>query len=660
MVRKAARITILSALGILIAGFIFYGLLESTSKPGFCSSCHYMEPYVEAWKSSSHSDVTCTDCHFPPGIKSMIHGKFTAISMVVNYFTGVYKKSKPWAEISDSSCLRSGCHTKRLLDGQVAFKEGIIFDHKPHLSNLRRGKKLRCTSCHSQIVQGEHISVTETTCFLCHFKNQPDETPINGCTGCHDLTAAAENGAVIHDHSFAEAKNIDCRKCHGNMQVGDGAVPKERCSSCHAEIGHLEKISDIDFMHLQHVTDHKIECENCHSVIQHKSIAHTNEIFPECQTCHSNTHKAQLTLFKGIGGRDVPAHPNPMYISGLNCRACHVYHRIGKEDGVFGDTEVANREVCEDCHGQGYGKLLDKWKMVMEQKVNQVDRLISSAKTDVDVFSGSVEKKINAKKFVEDAAYNFNLVKQANIVHNVAYADELLASAYNKIKAAIVIIDSDLQLPDISIYSKQVPSECKNCHYGQEEFSVSAFGTNFSHNTHIVNQKLPCTKCHSNVQTHGETIITKNECLTCHHTQEIIDCEKCHELQASIYSGNISFISESSEGVMYGEGIECRDCHAGGDAQIRKANPETCINCHDEEYGDILINWKKDTAELMQSLDEKIFQLQKQGLTENNLTIVLNLKTNLELLKEDKSLGVHNFELINKILKNYLNLLNDF
>ena len=63
----------------------------------------------------------------------------------------------------------SGCHETRLLQGKVKFKR-FYFDHKPHLTELRRGKKLRCTSCHSQIVQGDHMKVTESTCFLCHFK----------------------------------------------------------------------------------------------------------------------------------------------------------------------------------------------------------------------------------------------------------------------------------------------------------------------------------------------------------------------------------------------------------------------------------------------------------------------------------------------------------
>ena len=135
---KIFKIPLISIASIILLIVLLYGAAELTSKPNFCSSCHYMQPYVEDWKTSTHSDVTCTDCHFPPGIKSKIHGKLTASSMVVNYFTGIYKKSKPWAEIDDASCLRSGCHVEQQLNKDVVFKEGIHFNHDSHLNNLRR------------------------------------------------------------------------------------------------------------------------------------------------------------------------------------------------------------------------------------------------------------------------------------------------------------------------------------------------------------------------------------------------------------------------------------------------------------------------------------------------------------------------------------------
>jgi hypothetical protein len=91
------------------------------------------------------------------GSLSEIRKKFEALSMVAKYVTGTYGP-KPWAEVATmAACLR--CHERRLLEGKEIY-HGVHFDHRPHLIESRRGLKLRCTSCHSQIVQGSHISVT--------------------------------------------------------------------------------------------------------------------------------------------------------------------------------------------------------------------------------------------------------------------------------------------------------------------------------------------------------------------------------------------------------------------------------------------------------------------------------------------------------------------
>ncbi len=140
-----------------------------TSRPAFCNSCHIMEPYYESWQQSSHKDVSCIECHFAPGLGGKVRGKMLGLVQLAKYVTQS-ESSRPAAEIPDASCLRSGCHETRTLAGDVDF-HGIPFDHKPHLEKLRRGKKLRCTSCHAQIVQGSHMTVTASTCFLCHFKD---------------------------------------------------------------------------------------------------------------------------------------------------------------------------------------------------------------------------------------------------------------------------------------------------------------------------------------------------------------------------------------------------------------------------------------------------------------------------------------------------------
>ena len=114
-----------------------------------------------------------------------VRGKMLGLVQLAKYLTGT-ESPRPAAEIPDASCLRSGCHDTRVLAGRVDF-DGIPFDHAPHLERLRRGKRLRCTSCHSQIVQGTHMTVTQSTCFLCHFKDEFFNEGLAACTRCHQI-----------------------------------------------------------------------------------------------------------------------------------------------------------------------------------------------------------------------------------------------------------------------------------------------------------------------------------------------------------------------------------------------------------------------------------------------------------------------------------------
>lgn len=645
------RIT-LFALGIILGTvLILFTAVELTSQPKFCSSCHFMRPYVDAWKLSTHADVTCTKCHFPPGIKSTLKGKITAASMVVNYFTGVYKKSKPWAEISDESCLRSGCHEERLLKDKVKFKEGIIFGHKPHLTQLRRGKKLRCTSCHSQVVQGEHISVTESTCFLCHFKNTPDVASINKCTFCHEAPVQTDSSTVKYDHTFVLDSDISCLKCHGPMQVGDGSVPRERCSSCHAELGKIEQYDNVDLVHKNHVTDHKVECQNCHTSILHKSVSKTADIVPECQSCHSKSHEVQYELFSGQIGKGIKPHPDPMFEAGLNCQACHIFHEniSGLKNGE--ETVVAKGESCETCHGKGYAKLFQQWKTVMAEKVKSVESSLKVVKKELAKAKTNAETDDETDRLLDIATNNFLAVKKGNIVHNVAYSDELLASSSTSLREILKLINSRASINDISVFSKLVPSECRNCHYGQDENVVTAFGIDFSHNIHVVTNELPCSKCHSNKRTHGETIVKRSDCLSCHHTQKIVPCETCHDVQASIFSGTIDFGFEAEPDIMSDEGVVCSDCHFDENEHVRKADGESCINCHDDEYPETLASWQKDTRASVSKIESILAGIDDNNFAGKSPEEIHQMREIIQKIKSDRSWGAHNIDLVTEVLE---------
>jgi hypothetical protein len=613
-----------------------------------------MQPYVEDWKTSTHSDVTCTDCHFPPGIKSKIHGKLTASSMVVNYFTGIYKKSKPWAEIDDASCLRSGCHVEQQLNKDVVFKEGIHFNHDSHLNNLRRNKKLRCTSCHSQIVQGEHMTVTESSCFLCHFKNQPESDPIHDCTWCHSVPVEAVGVEPDYNHGFVVDNNVDCKSCHGTMVVGDGAVLESRCNTCHADIRKIEKISDDEFIHKMHITDHKIECENCHLPIQHKSVSRTKDIFPECQGCHNTPHQAQIDLFSGTGGKNVKSHPNSMFTAGLNCQACHIYHV--SEFGITGKT-LATGKSCEICHGQGYSQLYETWEETMKEKLSLVERGLNIVNDLLINANEPYAENNSVTILLKEARYNYQLVNTGNVVHNVAYSDELLLQSYNNLNNILQLINSDTVLPSLELYNSVIPSDCQNCHYGQEGIEIKAYGATFSHSIHIEKNHLSCSNCHSNLNRHGETVMKRSQCLDCHHSQEETDCEKCHQIQAHIYDGTIEISETALPDIMFESDVECKDCHEDDDMIISSAQGRNCSNCHEEEYDDLIDEWQERTKTKISAVKNSLLNLDYNDFNETDRKKIDIVIYGIEKIETDKSIGVHNVELITGLLNQYQNII---
>src|SRR6266498_2390619 len=64
---------VLFVFGFLIGSAAF---AEYSMQPAFCQSCHIMEPYYQAWHQSTHKNVPCVDCHFPPGAGNVLYGKF--------------------------------------------------------------------------------------------------------------------------------------------------------------------------------------------------------------------------------------------------------------------------------------------------------------------------------------------------------------------------------------------------------------------------------------------------------------------------------------------------------------------------------------------------------------------------------------------------------
>ena len=419
-----------------------------TSRSEFCRSCHIMEPYYVSWQESSHANVPCIECHFPPGFGGKVRGKMLGLVQLAKYFTAS-EGPRPAAEIPDASCLRSGCHDTRLLSGRVDF-EGMPFDHRPHLEDVRRGKRLRCTSCHSQIVQGVHMTVTASTCFLCHFKDQPFNEGLGACTRCHQIPQQEFDlgGGVKFTHDLAYERGIDCVNCHRDVIRGNGEVPEERCRVCHNRPDDLAKINDHVGLHETHVTDHKIDCTDCHLEIKHSLEKDTlARAAADCQSCHPQHHREELEMFAGTGARTLTGQAGGMMMSRVGCRSCHQTQDVSATGTVLWR---ASAQVCASCHDAEAMQHFDSYRTDLTASFDAIEAALQQAREAVAAATLEEQAKADVQAELENVDHDLHFLREGGALHNIHYADELahtLADRLRELSRRLKIPEPKIDLP---------------------------------------------------------------------------------------------------------------------------------------------------------------------------------------------------------------------
>ena len=705
--KTGTLITLLIAVGALLGSLA--GLYKLSSSPLLCNSCHIMKPYVLAWKASKHNNVPCVDCHYPPELRGTLWVKYQALAQVAKWATQTYS-SKPFAEVEDASCLRSGCHESRLLEGKVSYKRGIIFDHVPHLKEVRRGRQLRCTSCHSQIVVGNHIEVTDTSCFLCHFKGMktPREFhPLGGCPLCHtppkgDIVV----GTITFNHESLVQRKVACEKCHLNVVEGNGEAPRERCYTCHNQPEKLQKYPDTPFIHDFHVAGHNIECTRCHSEIKHKlpppigltvswllqwlsepgsveaaeptaqaqprrlgqpPTAKLPEGHPpargrplECKTCHEATHRGVLEMYMGMGGKGTPMIPSHMLQVRVECVACHVEPKREKaEAAIVGQTFRPSESACLECHGEQYKGMLDTWTKTIDTMLAAVREKLVAVEKVLAGMPSSHPQFSRARKLVGDANYNGVFVKLGKGVHNVFFAADLLKVANGYLDQAMVAIGKlPVKSPEETLIRGGYCAVLCHKQAGVEAPDEVKFGTEtVPHVRHVTDFGVTCTACHSAEQ-HQAVTATKSSCLACHHSagNDNERCLACHKLQNAFFTGTVEVEEVEPVPGSHAELTDCVGCHNVQAKHSRQAVAKQCLACHDDTYLPALEEWAKgverglrEVRGLMRKGEARLRRARKDPKAAEARHLLEAARDDAEMVA--KAGGVHNPELAKAILE---------
>ena len=665
--QKGIRVFLLSC---IIAFLLILGVLLKFSETStFCGLCHQMNSYIESWKASSHRNVACTKCHYEPGFFNHLKGKWVDGQVSLAYFISGKKPSRPHAEIGDSSCLQKGCHKVEDLQGNMIYKN-VTFSHGAHLGDLRRGMKLRCTTCHAQIVQGAHLTVHEINCFICHYyragargEEECISCAVGSCASCHvEPKGDIKVKGWSFNHQKYIARNVNCEKCHLNVVQGDGHIPDGKCLECHNEPQLLNTKYTSQFLHKKHVTDHKIECSSCHSPIRHEigqipTLAH----FPtNCDKCHTKEiHVGPRDLYRGSGGIGVPDSPSLMFTTNVDCVACH---RKGEESRAALYTtkyeERAISEACVDCHGEGFDETLKQWKTLLTKAENETNQRIFNVQQmlfDVEKTKGGSPAFKKAQNLLNEARHNYSLVLLGKGTHNVEYAFKLLNAANRRTDLASAAMDKNYKPRE-----SQLQMTCTTlCHVGIETRAVLFNDIKFSHETHVAGNGMKCSDCHSPRENHGKTYL--QNCARCHHGKEVkkVSCGECHVYVKRLIEGKGSIGVKERPSNKLGV-VECIDCHRGVAAKKKDtfdAIKKRCIECHDQSYGEMAVRWKTTYEELMKKVAPKIDRVREEiekidrrgGHTFVFQKLFGEAEFNYNLAK--KGNGIHNLEYTEELLE---------
>ena len=426
-----------------------YGI-KITGHPKFCVSCHNMGDYYASWEHSSHKDVACVDCHAKPGMAGTVAAKAQGMVQLVQYVAGSYG-TKPHGDISNISCQQAGCHEEIAKDEKVfMLYDKIKFRHDKHLDEHPNGKTLNCVSCHGQTVEGQHISVSKTTCLTCHFYGRGDKpVAVGDCLNCHivpEEPVTFVDEPFSHKDFLAGERDVTCVHCHSQVTQGGGVVSRSRCMACHLEEDEDVEVKDQEEFHQIHVSEGYIDCLSCHEEIKHGDRPMAEQLLTtsNCTTCHGGKrHAIQEGIYAGTALADLDTMPDTMYEAGVACDGCHDETQIVKMGEITLTSRISGAKQCVDCHGnEDIAEDLVAWQETTKEMIGELGPALEGLEKALQSSQASAEKLAEARKLAVSARMKLDYVLKDGSygAHNVAYVIEILDKVAEETEAGQSLI----------------------------------------------------------------------------------------------------------------------------------------------------------------------------------------------------------------------------
>lgn len=338
------------------AAVVLLGLLsaaQASDQPAFCTTCHEMTPFYDAWSVGPHAGVSCVACHVDAGLAHRVSHKVEALGEVWKHVTEnpTFPLPEP-AVVPDERCVL--CHVNVDIDiagrshsehagdtacaqchatvghdvGNDALMQAGIFD--PQAAEVRAGRIVAAVGLGSANLEG-HVSVA---CSSCH------DMRATGCASCHQPQHDQRDAACTTCHAPAATWVFDhpaegtCESCHPRPSGHTQIAVDEACGSCH-----LNRGADWTFAHPT-----EPDCTRCHTA----SAQHTNTGSSRmCTSCHAQIGSSWAFSHPGKTSTCTSCHSRPAGHRSGSCSSCHSAFA-----STWQFTHPAKSSTCTTCHAK--------------------------------------------------------------------------------------------------------------------------------------------------------------------------------------------------------------------------------------------------------------------------------------------------------------------
>ncbi len=218
--RRIVILLSLTGINVIVLALSSYHAVEYMESPQFCGKvCHtVMEPEYTAYQNSSHSRVSCTECHIGPGASWFVKSKLSGLRQVAAVTLHTYPKPIP-APIANLRPARETCEKCHWPEKFHGDRIKVLRRYSEDAANTRQATVLLLKVGGGKPQSGFATGIHWHTMSHVEYRSSPDRRTIHWIS-VEDSTGAVREYWRGGDEARKDSilalpkRRMDCIDCH--------------------------------------------------------------------------------------------------------------------------------------------------------------------------------------------------------------------------------------------------------------------------------------------------------------------------------------------------------------------------------------------------------------------------------------------------------------